>query len=80
MLTKIALAAALVVSSVSVTLAKDAKDHDGKALAHAHASYALSHERLSPAVGQNVSTDRTAATERPITQFEKNWFDYQDQD
>jgi len=80
MLTKIALAAAIVIGSVSVTLAKDAKDHDGKALAHAHASYALSHERLSPTADQNVSTERTTATERPLTQFEKNWFDYQNQE
>jgi hypothetical protein len=77
MLTKIALAAVLVAGSVSVTMAKNTKDHDGKALAHAHASYALSHERPSAAVDQNVSTERTGA-ERPLTQFEKNWFDYQD--
>jgi hypothetical protein len=78
MLTKIALAAALVIGSVSVTLAKDAKDNDSKALAHAHASYALSHERPSPTVDQKAPTE-PAATNRPLTQFEKNWFDYQAQ-
>ena len=72
MLTKIALAAALVVGSVSLTLAKDATVQDSKASAHAHASYAQAPVRPSPNV------DPTAATERPLTQFEKNWFDYQD--
>jgi hypothetical protein len=73
MLTKIALAAALIVGSVSATLAKDTAD---KTSEHAHASYAQAHERPALNVDPNLST-QPMATERPLTQFEKNWFDYQ---
>jgi hypothetical protein len=66
MLTKIALTAALIIGSVSATLAKD---NAGKASGH-HASYARTHVLCLNA----ASTD----TARPLTQFEKTWFDYQD--
>jgi hypothetical protein len=74
MLTKIALAAALVVGSVSATLAND---NAGKALRHAGGSYAQAHVRPSPNVNPNPFTEPTASV-RPLTQFERNWFDYQD--
>ena len=73
MLTKIALAAALIAGSVSATLAKDTAD---KTSEHAHASYAQAHARPSVNVDPSVSTE-PVATERPLTQFEKNWFDFQ---
>jgi hypothetical protein len=74
MLTKIALAAALIVGSVSATLAKDSTD---KTSEHARASYAQVHARPSHNLDPNLSTE-PVATERPLTQFEKTWFDYQD--
>jgi hypothetical protein len=74
MLTKIALAAALIIGPASATLAND---NAGNASKHARASYAQAHVRTSPNVDSTPSTEPTA-TVRPLTQFEKNWFDYQD--
>jgi hypothetical protein len=74
MLTKIALAATLIVGSVSATLAKDSAD---KTSEHARASYAQAHVRSSHNVDPNLSAE-PVATDRPLTQFEKTWFDYQD--
>jgi hypothetical protein len=74
MLTKIVLAAALVIGPVSATLASDT---GAKAAAHARASYAQAHVQKSSKADSNASTD---ATSRPQTSFEKNWFGYQDQD
>jgi hypothetical protein len=80
MLIKIALAAALIVGSVSATLANDnagKADNVAKALRHAGGSYAQAHVRPSLNVDPTPSTEPTASA-RPLTQFERNWFDYQD--
>jgi hypothetical protein len=76
MLTKIVLAAALVVGSVSATLAKDSAASKAK---HARASYAQSQEQPSPNVNPTPSSTPTGAA-RPLSQFEKNWFDFQNHD
>jgi len=73
--TKIALAAALILGSASAALANDA----GKASGHARRSYAQAQVRPSPKEDPNPSTVPTGAV-RPFTQFEKTWFDYQDQE
>jgi hypothetical protein len=73
MLTKIALAAALVIGPVSAPLASD----NGGKVSHARASYAQAHVQRSSNTDSNASTD---ATGRPQTSFEKSWFDYQDQE
>jgi hypothetical protein len=73
MLTKIALATALVVGSVSATLAKDNADQASK---HARASYAQAQDHVRPSLNVDPSTDTTRAI-RPLSQFEKNWFDFQ---
>ncbi len=70
MLTKIALAAALVIASVSATLAANTD----KSREHARASYAQAHAR--PSV--NADADATGPVQ-PVTPFERSWFDYQDQ-
>jgi hypothetical protein len=72
MLTKIALAAALVIGPVSATLASD----NGGKVSHARASYAQAHVQRSSNADSNASTE----TSRPQTAFEKSWFDYQDQE
>jgi hypothetical protein len=71
--TKIALAAALILGSASAALA----NHAGKALGHARGSYAQAQVRPNPKGDPNPSTVPTASV-RPLTQFEKNWFNYQD--
>jgi hypothetical protein len=68
--TKIALAAALILGSASATLANDASRHG-------RLSYAQAHLRPSPNVDPNRSTQPTVAG-RPLTAFERSWFDYQD--
>jgi type II secretory pathway pseudopilin PulG len=73
MLTKIALAAALIVASVSATLAKDNAD---KASRHARASYAQAQDHARPSLNVDPSTESTGAV-RPLSQFEKSWFDFQ---
>jgi hypothetical protein len=77
MLTKIALATALVVGSVSATLANANTGNAGETSGHARASYAQAHARPSPNVDPTSSTEPTGAV-RPLTSFERNWFDYQD--
>ena len=74
MLTKIALAAALIIGPASATLAND---NAGNASKHARASYAQAHVQRSSNADSNASTD---ATGRPQTAFEKSWFDYQAQE
>jgi hypothetical protein len=68
MLTKIIVAAALIVGSVSATLANDT----GKASRHARASYAQGHVQPSRDANPALATGQ-----RPLTQFESNWFDFQ---
>jgi hypothetical protein len=72
MLTKTVLAAALVIGSVSATLAKD----DANKTKHARASYAQAQDKTSPTVDPTSLTLSTGAV-RPLTPFEKNWFDFQ---
>lgn len=75
MLTKIVLSAVLVIGSVSASLAKDNAASKAK---HARASYAQSQEQPSPNVNPTPSAPTGAA--RPLSQFEKNWFDFQNHD
>jgi hypothetical protein len=70
--TTIALAAALILGSVSATFANEA-------LRHGRGSYAQVQVPPSPNVDPIRSTQSTGAV-RPLTAFEKNWFDYQDHD
>lgn len=79
MLTKIALAAALVVGSVSATLANANTRNAGEISRHAHASYAQAHARPSPNVDPTPSTEPTGPV-RPLTSFERSWFDFQNQE
>ncbi len=69
--TNIALAAALILGTASAALATDA----GKSAGRARESYAQ--VAPSPKGDPNPSTVPTRAV-RPLTQFEKTWFDYQD--
>jgi hypothetical protein len=72
MLTKIALAATLIVGSVSAIQA-----NEGKVSEHARGAYTQVHVRPSPDVNSNPSTETTGAL-RPLTEFERDWFDFQD--
>ena len=71
--TRIALAAALILGSASAALA----NHAGEASGHARGSYAEAQVRPSPKGDPKPSTVPTSSV-RPLTQFEKNWFNYQD--
>jgi hypothetical protein len=81
MLTKIALAAALVVGSVSATLAANT-GNAGDNSRHARGSYAQAqaHARPSPNVDPTTASTEPTGPVRPLTAFERNWFDYQDQE
>jgi opacity protein-like surface antigen len=70
--TKIALAAALILSAASAALANDA----GKASGRARGSYAQAQVTPSPKEDLNPSTVPTHAVP-PLTEFEKTWFNYQ---
>jgi hypothetical protein len=60
-------------------LKASSRDNSGRALGRARASYAQAHERLSPSVDPNPSAKSTSAI-RPLTPFERNWFDFQNQE
>jgi|GraSoiStandDraft_30_1057271.scaffolds.fasta_scaffold1664228_1 hypothetical protein len=70
--TKIALTAALILGTASAALANDV----GKAAGHARGSYAQAPVTPSPKGDPSPSTVPTRAV-RPLSQFEKTWFDYQ---
>ena len=70
---KIALAAALILGTASAAVANDAD----KAAGRARGSYAQGQVTPSPKGDPHPATVPTRAA-RPLTQFEKTWFDYQD--
>ncbi len=75
MFTKIALAAALVIGPISVSQAASNGDNGAAASSrHARASYA---QQVQPNAAVNPSSTESKATGEG--RFEKNWFDWENQ-
>jgi hypothetical protein len=92
--TKIALAAVLMLGAGSAVHAQQNKIYPGiivrpspnvdwnapsASSGNARDSYAQAYVRPSPNVDRNPATKPTGAV-RPLTPFERNWFDYQNHD